>query len=208
MIANIVLHVLDEAWSRQGRRLGTLVRYCDDFVVLTSSRAKAEQAKARIEAILEPLGLHLHPDKTRISCLSKGQEGFVFLGFEHRMVESWKHRGRWYLNKWPSPRAMASIRAKVRARTRRSRASWSFEEVVNDLNPVLRGWCNYFRYGNSNRKFHEIDSYVHLRMARLASTKHGLHGRNWATRFTYGWLTDLGIYRLTGKVRYYGTASA
>ena len=58
------------------------------------------------------------------------------------------------------------------------------------------------RYGNSSQKFSAIDSYVHLRMATLASTKHGLHGRNWATRFTYGWMTDLGVYRLSGKVCY------
>jgi group II intron reverse transcriptase/maturase len=202
LLANIVLHVLDETWGQVGRGLGTLVRYCDDFVVLTRSRAAAEKAKARIEAILAPLGLRLHPDKTRISCLSKGQEGFVFLGFEHRMRESWKYRGRWYLNKWPSPRAMASIKAKVKERTARRRASWPLEEVVADLNPVLRGWGNYFRYGNSNRKFQAVDDYVRMRMARLASTKYGLHGTNWATRFTYGWLTDLGIHRLTGKVRY------
>ncbi len=178
------------------------------LVVLASTKARAVEAKARIEAILAPLGLHLHPDKTRISCLTKGQEGFVFLGFEHRMRESWKRRGRWYLNKWPSPRAMASIRAKVKQRTARSRASWPLDEVVADLNPVLRGWGNYFRQGNSNRKFQAVDSYVHLRMARLASTKHGLHGRNWDTRFTYGWLSDLGIYHLTGTVRYYRAVSA
>jgi group II intron reverse transcriptase/maturase len=85
LMANIVLHVLDEAWSRQGHRLGTLVRYCDDFVVLAPTRARVVEAKARIEAVLEPLGLRLHPDKTRIACLAEGQEGFVFLGFEHRM---------------------------------------------------------------------------------------------------------------------------
>jgi len=208
LLANIVLHVLDEAWSRQGQGLGTLVRYCDDFVVLAPTRARVMEAKARIEAILEPLGLRLHPDKTRISCLQRGQEGFVFLGFEHRMRESWKRRGHWYLNKWPSPRAMASIRAKVKRRTARNRASWPLGEVVDDLNPVLRGWCAYFAVGNSSAKFHAVDSYVHERMARLASTKYGLHGRNWATRFTYGWMTDLGIYRLSGKVRYYRAASA
>jgi group II intron reverse transcriptase/maturase len=202
LLCNIVLHVLDTTWSREGERLGKLVRYADDFVVLTSTRARAVEAKARIEAILEPLGLRLHPDKTRISCLHKGQEGFTFLGFEHRMRESWKYRGRWYLQKWPSPRAMASIRAKVRERTPRSRASWPLEYVVADLNPVLRGWANYYRHGNSSRKFNVVDSYVHERLAKLASTKYGLHGRNWATRFTYGWLTDLKIYRLSGKVRY------
>jgi group II intron reverse transcriptase/maturase len=202
LMANIVLHVLDEAWSRQGHRLGTLVRYCDDFVVLAPTRARVVEAKARIEAVLEPLGLRLHPDKTRIACLAEGQEGFVFLGFEHRMRESRKWRGRWYLNRWPSPRAMASIRAKVKQRTARRFASLSLEAVVESLNPVLRGWGAYFRYGNSSQKFSAIDSYVHLRMATLASTKHGLHGRNWATRFTYGWMTDLGVYRLSGKVRY------
>jgi len=123
------------------------------------------------------------------------------------ILESGKHQGYWHLNKWPSPRAMASIRAKVKQRTARNRASWPLEEVVSDLNPVLRGWCAYFAVGNSSEKFSAVDDYVHLRMARLASTKHGLHGRNWATRFTYGWLTDLGIYRLSGKMRYYGTAS-
>jgi group II intron reverse transcriptase/maturase len=207
LLANIVLHVLDATWSRSGQGLGVLVRYCDDFVVLTPTRARAEEAKARIEAILAPLGLQLHPDKTRISCLRKGQEGFVFLGFEHRMRESWKNRGYWYLNKWPSPRAVASIRAKVRERTARRRASWPLDEVVTDLNPVLRGWGNYFRHGNSNRTFNAIDDYVHMRMARLASIKYGLHGTNWATRFTYGWLTDLGIYRLTGTVRYWAASA-
>ena len=157
LLANIVLHVLDEAWSREGQGLGTLVRYCDDFVVLAPTRARVVEAKARIEAILEPLGLRLHPDKTRIACLTKGQEGFVFLGFEHRMRESWKRRSRWYLNKWPSPRAMASIRAKVKQRTTRNRASWPLGEVIDDLNPVLRGWCSYFAVGNSSAKFHAVD---------------------------------------------------
>ena len=208
LLCNIVLHVLDEAWAERGARLGVLVRYCDDFVVLTSSKAKAVEAKAFIEAILEPLGLRLHPEKTRIVCLQNGQEGFVFLGFEHQMQESWKYRGRWYLHKWPSPRALASIRAKVKERTRRSRASWSLDEVVKDLNPVLRGWANYFRHGNSTLKFMCVDRYVHLRLARLTSRKYGLHGRNWSRRFHYRWLMDLGIYRLAGHVRYFGTASA
>ena len=207
LLANIVLNVLDQTWGRQGQGLGTLVRYADDFVVLAPTRARVIEAKARIEAILEPLGLHLHPDKTRISCLLRGQEGFVFLGFEHRMRESWKHRGRWYLHKWPSPRAMASIRAKVKERTARWRASWPLDEVVGSLNPVLRGWGNYFRYGNSSQKFTAIDSYVHERMARLASTKYGLHGTNWTTRFTYGWMTDLEIYRLSGTVRYWAASA-
>ena len=121
----------------------------------------------------------------------------------HRMVESWKRKGRYYLNKWPSPRAMASIRAKVRDRTPRGYAGRDLAFVVAELNPVLRGWGAYYRYGNSSRKFNAVDSYVHERLAKLASVKHGVSGRNWTTRFTYGWLTNLGIYRLTGTVRYW-----
>lgn len=99
---------------------------------------------------------------------------------------------------------MASIRAKVKERTTRRFASVPLDVVVDCLNPVLRGWGAYFREGNSSQKFAVIDSYVHMRMARLASGKYGLHGRNWATRFDHGWITDLGIYRLSGKVRYRG----
>ncbi|WP_329538498.1 hypothetical protein OG568_60895 (plasmid) [Streptomyces sp. NBC_01450] len=71
---------------------------------------------------------------------------------------------------------------------------------VADLNPVLRGWAAYFRNGNSGRKFNVVDGYVHERLAIFASAKHGLAGRNWTTRFTYGWITRLGVYRLTGNV--------
>jgi RNA-directed DNA polymerase len=202
LLANIALHVLDEAWAGGGKRLGTLVRYCDDFVVLCPTRERAEAARALAEETLEPLGLRLHPDKTRIADLRQGAEGFDFLGFHHRMVKSWKRPGRYWLHKWPSPRAMASIRGKVRALTTPSRVGLDLGVVVEDLNPVLRGWGAYFRQGNSSAKFGAIDAYVHERVAILASRKHSLPGRNWTDRFTWDWLGNLGIYRLTGTVRY------
>jgi RNA-directed DNA polymerase len=202
LLANIALHTLDEAWEQGGRRLGMLVRYCDDFVVLCPTWERAIQARDLAEATLGPIGLRLHPEKTRIVDIRQGAEGFNFLGFHHRMVASWKRPGRFWLNKWPSPRAMASIRAKVRERTAPSRVGWDLGAVVDDLNPVLRGWGAYFRQGNSTAKFGAVDSYVHERMARLASRKHGLRGINWLDRYTWDWLSDLGIYRLTGTVRY------
>jgi RNA-directed DNA polymerase len=207
LLANIALHVLDQVWAATGRRLGTLVRYCDDFVVLCPTKERAESARDLAAATLAPLGLRLHPDKTRVVHLHQGQEGFDFLGFHHRMMESWKHKGRFYLQKWPSARAMASIRAKVRARTSRRFVGRDLEVVVKELNPVLRGWGAYFRYGNSARKFALIDSYAHERLAMLASKKHGFTGRRWTTRFKREWLHDLGIYQLTGTVRY-GSAHA
>jgi len=201
LLANIALHMLDEAWAGGGRRLGELVKYADDLVILCATREQAEQARELVAAVLDGLGLRLHPEKTRIAYLSKGAEGFTFLGFEHRMRESWKQPGRWYLQKWPSRRAMASIRGKIRARTDRRYAGLPLEWAVEDLNRVLRGWGNYFRYGNSGQKFDQIDGYVNERLALLASAKHGLTGRNWTTRFNYEWVNQLGIYRLTGTVK-------
>ncbi len=97
---------------------------------------------------------------------------------------------------------MASIRGKIRERTDRRFASLPLEDAVEIVNHVVRGWGNYFRHGNSAAKFSAIDSYVHERLAILASTKHGLKGRNWDTRFDYEWCTQLGVHRLTGRVRY------
>ena len=201
LLANVALHVLDEAWEARGAGLGVLVRYADDLVVLCRRRLRVTEARRRVEEALAGLGLHLHPDKTRVAHLTGSEEGFDFLGFHHRMVPSWKRRGRWSLHRWPSDRAMASIRAKVRDRTDRRFVGLDVKTVAEGLNPVLRGWANYFRRGNSAKKFGHVDHYVYRRLARFASIKHGLHGRNWMRRFDRRWLAGTGVYVLTGKVR-------
>jgi RNA-directed DNA polymerase len=201
LLCNVALHVLDAEWARTSSNLGVLVRYADDLLVVCRSRARAEQARRRVAEILAGLGLVLHPDKTRIVCLTRGQQGVDFLGFHLRKVESWRARGRYYLQRWPSDRAMAQVRAKIREATDRRFVGYPVDWVVIRLNRVLRGWGSYFRHGNSARKFAQIDSYVHERLAIFASVKHGLHGRNWQRRFTWAWLKALGVYRLSGRVR-------
>jgi hypothetical protein len=151
--------------------------------------------------------MRLHPEKSGIVCLSRGGQGFEFLGFHHRKVESWKWRGRFYLQRWPSARAMGVLQDKIRAATSRSKTERPVAAVVVDLNPVLRGWAAYFRNGNSGRKFNAVDQYVHERLAIFASRKHGLRGRNWTTRYTCGWISRLGVYRLSGNV-HWATAHA
>jgi group II intron reverse transcriptase/maturase len=202
LLANIALHVLDEAWRHEGAGIGVLVRYADDFVILCATRPRAEQARDRAAAILGTLGLRLHPDKTRIVHLARGAEGFDFLRFHHRKRTSRNQPGRYYLNTWPSDRAMRSIRDKVRERTGRRWVSWPLAWVVADLNRVLRGWGNYFRWGNSNRRFATVDRYVHERLATLASRKTGRRGRGWSRRHDTAWLHALGVHTLTGTVRY------
>jgi Group II intron, maturase-specific domain len=151
--------------------------------------------------------MRLHPEKSGIVCLTRGGQGFEFLGFHHRKVESWKWRGKFYLQRWPSERALKVLRDKIRAATSRSRTERPVAAVVADLNPVLRGWTGYFRNGHSSRKFHAMDRYVHVRLAIFTSRKHGLKGRNWATRYNGEWLTRLGVFRLSGNV-HWATAHA
>jgi group II intron reverse transcriptase/maturase len=202
LLANIALHRLDRALHSDERQTGTLVRYADDFVVVCLSRERAEWARHRAATVLADLGLRLSPAKTMIVTLTNGTEGFDFLGFHLRKRESWKWRGKWYLQRWPSAQAMKRVRAKIRALTDRRYSGLPIAAAVDRLNPVLRGWGNYFRHSNSARKFAQIDSYVHERLAILACNKHGLSGRKWDSRFDGAWFGRLGVHTLTGSINY------
>jgi hypothetical protein len=207
LLANIVLHTLDEAWHAVGRPPGVLVRYADDLVAVCPTHERAVQAQQLVAAVLATVGLRLHPEKTRIVCLRRGAEGLDVLGFHLRKRQSQRWPGMWYLYRWPSRRAMAAIRGKIRQRTDRRHAPLPMSDVVVNLNRVLRDWGEYFRYGNSSRQFAAVDSYVRLRLARLASVKHGRPGRNWTTSYNYAWSKRLGVHWLEGTVRY-GAAHA
>ena len=200
LLANIALHMLDEAWAGGGQRHGTLVRYCDDFVVLCATRDRAEEARELAAAVLDYSGCDCARRRPGSRTSPKAPKGSTSSASTIVCAGRGSTPGRWYLNKWPSKRAMASIRAKIRDRTDRRYARLPLEWAVEDLNPVIRGWGNYFRYGNSGQKFDQIDAYVNERLAILASVKHGLTGRNWVTRFNHQWVNQLGVYRLSGKV--------
>jgi group II intron reverse transcriptase/maturase len=206
LLANIALHRLDQALQSDSQH-GVLVRYADDFVVICPTAERATTARERAAAMLAAIGLRLSPEKTRIVELTRGKQGFDFLGFHLRKVESWKWRGKWYLQRWPSARAMKSIRARIRALTDRRYSGLPIDTAVQRINPVLRGWGNYFRVGNSAQKFAQIDSYVHERLAILACNKHQLSGRKWVSRFDGAWLGRLGVHTLHGRINY-GTAHA
>ncbi len=209
LLANIVLHELDRVWEQRCGHLGVLVRYADDFVVLCRSEAAAKESLRRLGIVMEHLHLQMHPEKTRIVDLSRGQAGFDFLGFHHRMKESWRWPGRWYLQKWPSPRAMKAIRQKVKdTLAPRHVLSNSLNDCVRALNPVLRGWAQYFRVGNSNHKFGQVDRYVTYRLALFDQAKHQRHYLGWSGPRLPQLLDAAKLYRLTGTVRYSTRAHA
>jgi group II intron reverse transcriptase/maturase len=202
LLSNIYGHALDALWAKEASHLGTIVRYADDLVIQCRSEADTQQAYRWLQGRAKALKLVLHPDKTRIADLREGADGFDFLGFHLRLVKSWRY-GRWYCQRWPSARAMASIRAKVKAITApRSRLKQPIGVLVAELNPVLRGWGNYFRWGNSSRKFSQVDAYVRERLALFDSKKRQRSGRRWGEVHAYGWATSLGVHRLSGTVRY------
>ncbi|MGZ4666526.1 MAG: group II intron maturase-specific domain-containing protein [Frankiaceae bacterium] len=104
------------------------------------------------------------------------------------------------VQRWPSARAMTAIRSKIREATSRRYVGRSVDGVADDLSMIMRGWGNYFRYGNSAAKFAASDSYAQERMAIFTSAKHGRSGRNWDGRYTYAWYRRLGVHRLSGTV--------
>jgi RNA-directed DNA polymerase len=208
LLSNIYLHVLDTLWMRHSGQLGTLVRYADDLVVVCKTRQQCEEAERRIRRILERLGLELHPDKTRRVNLYDGAEGFDFLGCTLRKQLSgkiWERERKrvYFLHRRPSQRAMKQIRQKVREKTLRGRCHADLREVISDLNPILRGWGEYFRTGNAARSFNQIDSYVYERLRGLRVKRAGrkLDGRM-ASKWTREYFQHLGLHRLRGTVAY------
>ncbi|HEY9106456.1 MAG TPA: group II intron reverse transcriptase/maturase [Roseateles sp.] len=212
LLSNIYLHVLDQVWARHGQQLGELVRYADDFVVMCRTAQGCEEAQRRIEHVLSRLGLALHPKKTRRAVLTQGQEGFDFVGFHLRKRMSgrlWPQAGRkrYYLQRWPSSRAMNRVRDRVRELTPRGRCYLDMRSVIAELNPVLRGWGKYFQTGNSADHFLDVDDYV---VKRLRSLRVKRAGRALQAGQTQRWDRDyfesLGLHRLRGTIRYLATA--
>ena len=171
LLSNIYLHVLDVLWTRHSAPLGTLVRYADDFVVMCRTKKECDEAEARVRVILARLGLELHPDKTRRVELYNGKEGFDFLGchLHKRMSGSiWEKEGRklYFLHRWPAQRAMRRIRQRVKEMTPTRRCHEDLRDVIAELNPVLRGWGNYFKHRERGQA---LQPARHLRLAAAPS---------------------------------------
>jgi RNA-directed DNA polymerase len=151
LLANLYLHPLDLLMEQGGWRM---VRYADDFVILCASAAEAEAALRQVTAWVEANGLTLHPDKTKIGDSRQPGQGFDFLGYRfeagHRFVRA---------------KSLTAFKDKLRARTIRSRGD-SLERVVDDLNPILRGWFGYFMHARP-RLFQRLDGFVRRRLRAI-----------------------------------------
>jgi RNA-directed DNA polymerase len=207
LLANIALSVVDDHFQRKWdafsigtrfpgqrrkrlRRAGgatyKMVRYADDFVILVNgSKAHAEQLWTVVADLLRPTGLNLSAEKTRITHLD---DGFNFLGWR---IQRRRKAGtvRTVVYTYPSKKSLASIIGKIRSITRRSGSPYvSLEQLLRQLNIVVRGWCNYFRHGVSSATYRYVYLYMSTNVARWLRAHHPKLGwRRIQRRFLTGY---------------------
>jgi RNA-directed DNA polymerase len=208
LLANIALSVLDEhftaKWEALGprstrgkrRRAGVpvmrIVRYADDFVVMVAgTRSDAEALRGEVASVLAPMGLRLSEEKTRVSHID---EGFDFLGWRIQRRNRRGRSGKQAVYTYPAKKALASIVGKVRSLTRRG-SHRTLADLLRRLNPVLRGWCNYFRHGVSQRTFSYVDYFAFWRVFGWLHKRHlGLNKHTLVRRHLPDWkISDDGI---------------
>jgi RNA-directed DNA polymerase len=195
--SNIFLTPFDRWMAEKGFRL---TRWADDFVVLCQTREEAQRALARAERFLrEELGVELHPQKTRIVHVS---QGFEFLGYKvkqgagHRLPAH-KRRGRanpHNLYAIPREKSVKRFQEQIRALTRR-KAPLTLREVIERINPVIRGWGYFYRKADVRRLFHRLDGWIEHRLYSFLAKR----WRNpmWRTYPTRRLIGEFGLVRLT-----------
>ena len=232
LLANIYLNKLDRIWAARCSSLGVLVRYADDFVALCRTESQAREALRRIGLVMDRLGLKLHPEKTpharlsssgcflvhdfrlsssvlpaRMVDLRRGKDSFVFLGCTIRKKRSIQRNPRaHYVQRWPSPKAMKRVRTRVHELTDSRHSGKDVKQIIATLNLVLRGWGNYFRTGNAERKFNQLDSYVYHRLVQWMGRRGGQR-RQRMEKWTHERFVGMGLYQLRGSVKYLAQAT-
>jgi len=160
LLSNIYLNPLDHLMARQGVEM---IRYADDFVLLCRSRNEAEKALEQVKRWVEAQGLTLHPDKT---CIVDVREpgGFDFLGYHFE-------RGM----KWPRRKSMRKLHESIRVKTRRANGH-SLDYIISQINPILRGWYEYFKHSHWN-VFPGVDGWVRMRLRSILRKRVHRRGR-------------------------------
>jgi RNA-directed DNA polymerase len=175
-------------------------RFADDLVILVDAHARhdwlVEAVTKRLREELGKLRVEVNEEKSRIVDLRKG-ESFSFLGFEFRRVRS----GRWRPQYTPKLKKRTALLAKLREIFRR-KASQAVSKVIELINPILRGWVNYFAVGHASRCFAFIEDWVEKKIRRhmmRARQRKGFGWKRWSTEWLYQTLGLFSGYR----TRYY-----
>jgi RNA-directed DNA polymerase len=195
--SNIFLAPFDRAMTAKGY---VMVRWADDFVVLCRTRAEANRALMFARRFLqEQLGVELHPQKTQVVHVSRG---FEFLGYKlkggkgYRMPAS-KRRVKGNpkdLYAIPKEKSVKRFKDQIRRLTRR-RIPLRLQEVIDGINPVIRGWGNYYRKAHVRRLFHQLDGWIERRLYSFSAKR--WRNAKWRRYPSRRLINDFGLVRLT-----------
>ena len=208
LFSNLYLNEVDKMLekakevTRHGKHIYIeYARFADDIVILIHNDSRwdwlLEAVKKRLAEELDKLDVELNEDKTRLVDLWKG-ESFSFLGFDFRMAKS--RKGKWYVCKTPRMKTRASITKRIRE-VFKSHVSHPVKKVIDLINPILRGWVNYFRVGNSSKCLGYVKDWVEKKVRRHLMRARNRKGFGWK-RWSKDWLyNELGLYN-DYQVRY------
>jgi len=196
LLMNAYLHAFDVEWETRMRG-AKLIRYCDDYVILC--RGNPQPWYQKMERIIIGLGLSLNAEKTRVV---DAAEGFDFLGMHFRLKPKRSNPKRLFCYRWPSTKAMQGIRRKIRDAIGHESLS-SLKEKIRVINPILRGWGQYFRIGNAYWHFKKVDTYVYVKLVDFLRQKHKRRDRGYR-KFPRAFFQTAGLHPLHGSiVRYH-----
>jgi group II intron reverse transcriptase/maturase len=218
LAANIYLNEVD--WYFDGIRRQTATgeyeavnyhRFADDIVITVSGhhtkRGWAKRALLRLGERLEPLGVKLNVEKTKVADILRG-ESFGFLGFDFRRKLT-REGSRYFILLTPKKKACLSIKAKIRELIRHGGATPA-KALIKRLNAVVGGWVNYFRVGNASRAFSGVRDYLEMKVRTLLTRrklrkKRSVGWRRWSNEYLYdvlGLFWDWKIQPLPGAKAY------
>lgn len=183
LLSNIYLNELDHEMSARGHQM---IRYADDFVILCRNEAEAQEALKVVNEWMERADLTLHPEKTRIvDATQKG--GFDFLGY---------HFERGY--KWPRQKSIKKFREAIRRKTKRANGN-SLNQIVVEINPVIRGWFEYFKHSIPN-VLENLDGWIRMRLRSILRMRNGGKGRGRGLdhlKWRNIYFEELGLFSMT-----------
>lgn len=199
LLANLFLHYCIDEWLRIKFPSCKFERYADDCVIHCSSEQQTKQVKEALKERLTACGLEMHPQKTKIVyCKDEDRRGmysrtsFDFLGFTFRRRKSRNKRGKHFTGFLPaiSNKAKMAIRSKVRGWRMTSRSGSKIQKLAQELNPVLRGWINYYGSFYKSEMMKAL-GYINQILKKWARQKYRkLYGRKIKTRV---WLKNVAM---------------
>jgi RNA-directed DNA polymerase len=199
-LSNILLTPFDREMRLRGYQL---TRYADDWVITCKSAAEARAAVEAAGRILKQLGVELHPQKTRIV---HAQDGFEFLGYKIKhgkkklylpesKIRSQARQGALYA--YPKEKSIRSFMDQVRQRTKR-KVPLPTEELIEELNPLLRGWGEYYKRAHVRMLFNRLDRWIVHRIWSHRFKHWRNAGWKWLPQTTlYG---EFGLVNLVGLI--------